>query len=140
MTETANPARVRRRRATVIAAGPGFTLFGVDNVIIRNPAFRNASDDSMNMQSGTTTIRIDHNDLSRGFSAMKADVFVERNYFENVAEPTITTVAESGPGNIKILDNYKVNSGGEQVRIGANGAAIPYADTPEAAGAGTGQL
>jgi pectate lyase len=82
-------------------------------------------------------------------SAMGAGVYVERNYFENVANPTITTVAESDPGNIKILNNYKVNSGTEQVRNASSVAAIPYTYTAETnstvkatvkAGAGTGKI
>lgn len=213
--------------------GGGFTLSGVKNVIIRNLVFKNASDDSINVESGTTNVWIDHNDLSNGYdglidikrgsdfvtvswnhlhnhdkasllghsddngaedkghlrvtyvhnwfdgttqrhprvrfanpvhvlnnyfsnigsygvgSAMGAGVFVERNYFENVSKPTITTVAESDPGNIKILNNYKVNSGTEQTRNASSVAAIPYAYTPEAnstvkatvkAGAGTGKI
>jgi pectate lyase len=213
--------------------GGGFNLSAVKNVIIRNLVFTNASDDSINVQTGTTNVWIDHNDLSKGYdglidikrgsdfvtvswnhlhdhdksmllghsddngaqdtghlrvtyvhnwfdgtnqrhprvrfgnpvhvlnnyysnigsygvgSAMGAGVYVERNYFENVAKPTITTVAESDPGNIKILNNYKVNSGTEQVRNPGSVAAIPYAYTPEAnstvkatvmAGAGTGKI
>ncbi|GAA2575409.1 hypothetical protein GCM10010435_59170 [Winogradskya consettensis] len=213
--------------------GGGFNLSGVTNVIIRNLVFRNASDDSINVQSGSTNVWIDHNDLASGYdglidikrgsdyitvswnhlhdhdksmllghddangvqdighlrvtyvhnwfdgtnqrhprvrfgnpvhvlnnyysnigsygvgSAMNAGVYVERNYFENVAKPTITTVAESDPGNLKILNNYKVNSGTEQVRNAASVAAVPYAYTPEAAagvkatvvaGSGTGKL
>jgi len=213
--------------------GGGLNLSGVKNVIIRNLVFRNAADDSINVQSNTTNVWIDHNDLSNGYdglidikrgsdfitvswnhlhdhdksmllghddangaedtghlrvtyvhnwfdgtnqrhprvrfgnpvhvlnnyysnigsygvgSAMNAGVFVERNYFENVAKPTITQVAESDPGNLKVLNNYKVNSGTEQVRNGGSVAAIPYAYTPEAnstvkatvkAGAGTGKL
>ncbi|MEU4235792.1 pectate lyase [Actinoplanes sp. NPDC026619] len=213
--------------------GGGFNLSGVKNVIIRNLVFKNAGDDSINVQSSTTNVWIDHNDLSNGYdglidikrgsdfvtvswnhlhdhdksmllghsddngaedlghlrvtyvhnwfdgtnqrhprvrfanpvhvlnnyysnvgsygvgSAMNAGVYVERNYFENVAKPTITTVAESDPGNIKILNNYKVNSGTEQVRNPGSVAAIPYSYTPEAnstvkatvmAGAGTGKI
>ena len=213
--------------------GGGLTLSGVKNVIIRNLVFKNANDDSINVESGTTNVWIDHNDLSNGYdglidikrgsdyvtvswnhlhdhdksmllghddanssqdtghlrvtyvhnwfdgtnqrhprvrfgnpvhvlnnyyndigsygvgSAMGAGVYVERNYFENVANPTITTVAESDPGNIKILNNYKVNSGTEQVRNASSVAAIPYAYTAETnstvkatvkAGAGTGKI
>ncbi|GIF23456.1 pectate lyase [Actinoplanes tereljensis] len=213
--------------------GGGLNLSGVKNVIIRNLVFKNASDDSINVQSGTTNVWIDHNDLSNGYdglidikrgsdfitvswnhlhdhdksmllghddangaqdighlrvtyvhnwfdgtnqrhprvrfgnpvhvlnnyysnigsygvgSAMNAGVFVERNYFENVAKPTITTVAESDPGNLKVLNNYKVNSGTEETRNPGSVAAIPYSYTPEAnntvkatvtAGAGTGKL
>jgi pectate lyase len=82
-------------------------------------------------------------------SAMGAGVFVERNYFENVSQPTITTVAESDPGNIKVLNNYLVSSGTEQTRNAGSVAAVPYSYTAEAnstvkatvrAGAGTGKI
>jgi pectate lyase len=214
-------------------SGGGLNLSGVRNVIIRNLVFKNAGDDSINVQSGTTNVWIDHNDLSNGYdglidikrgsdfvtvswnhlhnhdksmllghddgngsqdlghlrvtyvhnwfdgtnqrhprvrfanpvhvlnnyysnigsygvaSTMNAGVFVERNYFENVAKPTVTQTGDSDPGNIKVLNNYKVNSGAEQVRNGASVAAIPYSYTPEAnntvkatvtAGAGTGKI
>jgi pectate lyase len=213
--------------------GGGLNLSGVRNVIIRNLVFRNASDDSINVQEGSTNIWIDHNDLASGYdglidikrgsdyitvswnrlhnhdksmllghddgnsgqdlgrlrvtykhnwfegtgqrhprvrfanpvhvlnnyysnigsygvaSTMNAGVFVERNYFENVAKPTVTQTGDSDPGNIKVLNNYKVNSGTEQVRNGASVAAIPYSYTPQAnntvkatvvAGAGTGKI
>ncbi|HEX9999555.1 MAG TPA: pectate lyase, partial [Actinoplanes sp.] len=82
-------------------------------------------------------------------STMNAGVYVERNYFENVANPTVTQTGDSAAGNIKVLNNIKVNSGTEQVRNGASVAAIPYSYTPEAnstvkatvtAGAGTGKI
>ena len=213
--------------------GGGFNLSGVRNVIIRNLVFRNAADDSINVQTNSTNIWIDHNDLASGYdglidikrgsdfvtvswnrlhnhdksmllghddgnasqdngklrvtyvhnwfegtgqrhprvrfanpvhvlnnyysnigsygvaSTMNAGVFVERNYFENVSKPTVTQTGDSDPGNIKVLNNYKVNSGTEQVRNGASVAAIPYSYTPEAnntvkatvtAGAGTGKI
>jgi pectate lyase len=213
--------------------GGGLNLSGVRNVIIRNMVFKNASDDSINVQTNTTNVWIDHNDLSNGYdglidikrgsdfvtvswnhlhnhdksmllghddgngaqdlghlrvtyvhnwfdgtnqrhprvrfgnpvhvlnnyysnvgsygvaSTMNAGVFVERNYFENVAHPTVTQTGDSDPGNIKVLNNYKVNSGTEEVRNGASVAAIPYSYTPEAnstvkatvtAGAGTGRI
>ncbi|GIE99313.1 pectate lyase family protein [Paractinoplanes rishiriensis] len=213
--------------------GGGLNLSGVKNVRIRNMVFRNASDDSINIQDGTTHVWVDHNDLASGYdglidikrgsdfitvswnklhnhdksmllghddanasqdtgklrvtyvhnwfegtgqrhprvrfanpvhvlnnyyrnigsygvaSTMNAGVFVERNYFENVAKPTVTSTGESAAGNLKVLNNYKVNSGTEQVRNGASVAAIPYAYTPEAnnkvkatvtAGAGTGKI
>jgi pectate lyase len=213
--------------------GGGFNLSGVRNVRIRNMVFRNASDDSINVQSNTTNVWIDHNDLASGYdglidikrgsdfvtvswnrlhnhdksmllghddgnssqdlghlrvtyvhnwfegtnqrhprvrfanpvhvlnnyysnigsygvaSTMNAGVYVERNYFENVAQPTVTQTGDSDPGNIKILNNYKVNSGTEQVRNSGSVAAIPYSYTPEAnstvkgtvtAGAGTGKI
>ncbi|MBG0562258.1 pectate lyase family protein [Actinoplanes aureus] len=213
--------------------GGGLNLSGVRNVILRNLVFRNASDDSINIQSGTTNVWVDHNDLANGYdglidikrgsdyitvswnrlhdhdksmllghddgnasqdlgklrvtyvhnwfdgtgqrhprvrfgnpvhvlnnyysnigsygvaSTMNAGVFVERNYFENVGSPTITQTGDSDPGNLKVLNNYKVNSGTEQVRNGASVAAIPYSYTPQAnntvkatvvAGAGTGKI
>jgi pectate lyase len=82
-------------------------------------------------------------------STENAGVFVERNYFENVAHPTVTQTGDSAEGNLKVLNNYKVNSGAEEVRNGASVAAIPYSYTPEAnssvkatvtAGAGTGKI
>jgi pectate lyase len=82
-------------------------------------------------------------------STENAGVYVERNYFENVEHPTITQTGDSDPGNLKVLNNYLVNSGTEAVRNGASVAAIPYSYTPEAnstvkatvtAGAGTGKI
>lgn len=213
--------------------GGGLNLSGVRNIIIRNLNFRNAADDSINVQTNTTNVWIDHNDLSNGYdglidikrgsdfitvswnrlhnhdksmllghddgnsaqdlghlrvtyvhnwfegtgqrhprvrfanpvhvlnnyysnigsygvaSTMNAGVYVERNYFENVANPTVTQTGDSAAGNIKILNNYKVNSGAEQTRNSGSVAAIPYSYTPEAnssvkatvtAGAGTGKI
>ena len=213
--------------------GGGLNLSGVRNVIIRNLVFRNASDDSINVQSGTTNVWIDHNDLAEGSDGLidikrgsdfvtvswnrlhdhdksmllghsddngsqdigrlrvtyvhnwfdgttqrhprvrfgnpvhvlnnyysnigsygvasteNAGVFVERNYFENVSKPTVTQTGDSAAGNLKVLNNHKVNSGTEQVRNGASVAAIPYSYTAEAgdrvkatvtAGAGTGKI
>jgi pectate lyase len=213
--------------------GGGLNLSGVRNVIIRNLVFRNASDDAINVQSSTTNVWIDHNDLANGYDGLidikrgsdfitvswnrlhdhdksmllghsddnasqdtghlrvtyvhnwfdgtnqrhprvrfanpvhvlnnyysnvgsygvasteNAGVFVERNYFENVGKPTVTQTGDSDPGNLKVLNNYRVNSGTEQVRNGASVAAIPYSYTPEAnntvkatvtAGAGTGKI
>ncbi len=214
--------------------GGGFTLSAVKNVVIRNLVFKNSSDDAINVQSGTTNVWIDHNDLSTAYdglidikrgsdfvtvswnhlhnhnksmllghsdtngaqdtghlrvtyvhnwfdgtnqrhprvrfgnpvhvlnnyysnigaygvgSAMGAGVYVERNYFENVAKPTMTTVGDSPePGNIKVFRNYKVNSGTEQTRNPSSVGAIPYSYTPQAAGkvkatvmagAGTGKI
>jgi pectate lyase len=213
--------------------GGGLNLSGVRNVIIRNLVFRNASDDSINVQSSTTNVWIDHNDLANGYDGLidikrgsdfitvswnhlhdhdksmllghsddnaaedlghlrvtyvhnwfdgtnqrhprvrfanpvhvlnnyysnigsygvasteNAGVFVERNYFENVGNPTVTQTGDSDSGNLKVLNNYKVNSGTEQVRNGASVAAIPYSYTPQAnntvkatvtAGAGTGKI
>ncbi|GIE28113.1 hypothetical protein Ait01nite_011580 [Actinoplanes italicus] len=213
--------------------GGGLNLSGVKNVRIRNLVFRNAADDSINVQEGSTNIWIDHNDLSNGYDGLidikrgsdyitvswnrlhnhdksmllghsddngsqdigklrvtykhnwfegtgqrhprvrfanpvhvlnnyygnigsygvasteNAGVFVERNYFENVGSPTVTQTGDSAQGNVKVLNNYKVNSGTEQVRNGASVAAIPYSYTPQAnntvkatvvAGAGTGKI
>jgi pectate lyase len=213
--------------------GGGLNLSGVRNVILRNLVFRNAADDSINIQSGTTNVWVDHNDLSNGYDGLidikrgsdfitvswnrlhnhdksmllghsddngsqdigklrvtyvhnwfegtgqrhprvrfanpvhvlnnyysnigsygvasteNAGVFVERNYFENVGNPTVTQTGDSAQGNLKVLNNYRVNSGTEQVRNGAAVAAIPYSYTPEAnntvkatvqAGAGTGKI
>jgi len=213
--------------------GGGFNLSGVKNVIIRNLVFKNADDDSINVQSSTTNVWIDHNDLSNGYDGLidikrgsdfitvswnhlhnhdksmllghsddnasqdtghlrvtyvhnwfdgtnqrhprvrfanpvhvlnnyysnigsygvasteNAGVFVERNYFENVEHPTVTQTGDSDPGNLKVLNNYKVNSGTEEVRNGASVAAIPYSYSPQAnntvkatvtAGAGTGKI
>ncbi|WP_306204691.1 pectate lyase family protein [Actinoplanes sp. RD1] len=213
--------------------GGGLNLSGVRNIIIRNLVFRNASDDSINVQTNTTNVWIDHNDLANGYDGLidikrgsdfitvswnrlhdhdksmllghsddngsqdighlrvtyvhnwfegtnqrhprvrfgnpvhvlnnyysnigsygvasteNAGVYVERNYFENVDSPTVTQTGDSAEGNLKVLNNYKVNSGTEEVRNGASVAAIPYSYTPEAnntvkatvtAGAGTGKI
>ncbi|XVV08734.1 pectate lyase family protein [Actinoplanes sp. CA-131856] len=225
---------------TVIGAGSGsgitgggLNLSGVRNIILRNLVFRNAGDDSINVQTNTTNVWIDHNDLANGYDGLidikrgsdfitvswnrlhdhdksmllghsddngsqdighlrvtyvhnwfdgtnqrhprvrfgnpvhvlnnyysnigsygvasteNAGVFVERNYFENVGSPTVTQTGDSAAGNLKVLNNYRVNSGTEQVRNGASVAAIPYSYTPEAnntvkatvtAGAGTGKI
>ncbi|MFF5078539.1 polysaccharide lyase family 1 protein [Actinoplanes sp. NPDC000266] len=213
--------------------GGGLNLSGVRNIILRNLVFRNAGDDSINVQTNTTNVWIDHNDLANGYDGLidikrgsdfitvswnrlhdhdksmllghsddngsqdighlrvtyvhnwfngtnqrhprvrfgnpvhvlnnyysnigsygvasteNAGVFVERNYFENVGSPTVTQTGDSAAGNLKVLNNYRVNSGTEQVRNGASVAAIPYSYTPEAnntvkatvtAGAGTGKI
>src|SRR5689334_3090557 len=82
-------------------------------------------------------------------STCNAGVLVERNYFENVSHPTVTQTGDSPSGNLRVINNYLVNSGTEQVRSGASVAAIPYAYTPDAnnkvksivtAGAGTGKI
>jgi len=214
-------------------SGGGLNLSGVSNVIIRNLVFRNADDDSINVQESARNIWIDHNDLSNGHdglvdikrgsdfvtvswnhfhnhdktallghddgngsqdighlrvtyhhnwfdgttqrhprvrfgnpvhvynnyyngnsgygvaSTCNAGVLVERNYFENVSHPTVTQTGDSPSGNLRVINNYLVNSGTEQVRNGASVAAIPYAYTPDAnnkvksivtAGAGTGKI
>jgi pectate lyase len=214
-------------------SGGGLNLSGVSNVIIRNLVFRNADDDSINVQESARNIWIDHNDLSNGHdglvdikrgsdfvtvswnhfhnhdktallghddgngsqdighlrvtyhhnwfdgttqrhprvrfgnpvhvynnyyngnsgygvaSTCNAGVLVERNYFENVSHPTVTQTGDSPSGNLRVINNYLVNSGTEQVRNGASVAAVPYAYTPDAnnkvksivtAGAGTGKI
>ncbi len=82
-------------------------------------------------------------------STCNAGVLVERNYFENVPHPTVTQTGDSPSGNLRVINNYRVNSGTEQVRNGASVAAIPYSYTPDAnntvksivtAGAGTGKI
>ena len=213
--------------------GGGLNLSGVSNVIIRNLVFRNADDDSINVQESTRNVWIDHNDLASGHdgltdikrgsdfitvswnyfhnhdktallghddgngsqdighlrvtyhhnrfdgttqrhprvrfgnpvhvynnyyqgnsgygvaSTCNAGVLVERNYFENVSHPTVTQTGDSPSGNLRVINNYLVNSGAEQVRSGASVAAIPYAYTPDANssvksivinGAGTGKI
>jgi len=214
-------------------SGGGLNLSGVSNVIIRNLVFRNADDDSINVQTSSHNIWIDHNDLSNGHdglvdikrgsdfvtvswnhfhnhdktallghddgngsqdighlrvtyhhnwfdgttqrhprvrfgnpvhvynnyyngnsgygvaSTCNAGVLVERNSFENVSHPTVTQTGDSPSGNLRVINNYLVNSGTEQVRSGASVAAIPYSYTPDAganvkgivtAGAGTGKI
>jgi pectate lyase len=50
--------------------GGGLNLSGVKNVIIRNLVFKNASDDSINIQTSTTNVWVDHNDLSNGYDGL----------------------------------------------------------------------
>jgi pectate lyase len=78
-----------------------------------------------------------------------AGVYVERNYFENTPHTVVTQTGDSPAGNVKLLNNYLVNSGTPQTRNGAAVAAIPYAYTVDAnssvksivtAGAGTGKI
>lgn len=82
-------------------------------------------------------------------STCNAGVYSERNYFENVDHPTVTQTGDSPDGNLKVLNDYLVNSGTEQVRNGSSVAAVPYSYTPEAnntvkatvtAGAGAGKI
>ena len=214
-------------------SGGGLNLSGVSNVIIRNLVFKNADDDSINIQESTKNVWVDHNDLSNGYdglvaikrgsdfvtvswnhfhnhdktallghsddnagqdtghlrvtyhhnlfdgtterlprvrfgnplhvfiyyytvicgygvaSTCNAGVYVERNFFENVGHPTVTQTGDSPEGNLKVLNNYLVNSGTEAVRNGSSVAAIPYSYTPDAnssvksivtSGAGTGKI
>ncbi|MFI5897662.1 polysaccharide lyase family 1 protein [Actinoplanes sp. NPDC051513] len=78
-----------------------------------------------------------------------AGVYVERNYFENTPNTVVTSTGSSPAGNVKLLNNYLVNSGTPATRNGASVAAIPYAYTVDAnssvksivtASAGTGKI
>ncbi|GIF19586.1 pectate lyase [Actinoplanes tereljensis] len=78
-----------------------------------------------------------------------AGVYVERNYFENTPNTVVTTTGSSPAGNVKLLNNYLVNSGTPATRNGASVAAIPYSYTVDAnssvksivtASAGTGKI
>jgi pectate lyase len=78
-----------------------------------------------------------------------AGVFVERNYFENTPNTVVTSTGSSDPGNVRLLNNFLVNSGTPQTRNGAAVAAIPYSYTVDANntvksivtnGAGTGKI
>ncbi len=51
-------------------SGGGLTMSGVKNIIIRNLVFKNADDDSINVESSSTNIWIDHNDLSNGYDGL----------------------------------------------------------------------
>ncbi|MFD0856229.1 polysaccharide lyase family 1 protein, partial [Actinomadura adrarensis] len=82
-------------------------------------------------------------------STENAGVYVERNYFENVRRPTSLQEGSSDQGNIKVLNNYLVNSGTPATRNPSSVRAIPYSYTPEAnntvkatvmAGAGVGKI
>jgi pectate lyase len=78
-----------------------------------------------------------------------AGVYVERNYFENTPNTVVTSTGSSPAGNVKLLNNYLVNSGAPATRNGASVAAIPYSYTVDAnssvksivtSGAGTGKV
>jgi pectate lyase len=78
-----------------------------------------------------------------------AGVYVERNYFENTPHTVVTSTGSSPPGNVKLLNNFLVNSGAPATRNGASVAAIPYSYTVDAnstvksivtSGAGTGKI
>jgi len=82
-------------------------------------------------------------------STCNAGVYVERNYFENTPNTVVDQTGSSPVGNIKLLNNYLVNSGTPQTNNGAAVAAIPYSYTVDAnssvksivtAGAGTGKV
>ncbi|GAA2266647.1 pectate lyase [Actinomadura luteofluorescens] len=68
-------------------------------------------------------------------STENAGVFVDRNYFENVAKPTSLQEGSSDQGNIKAEGNYLANSGTPATRNSGSVAAIPYSYTAEAASA-----
>jgi pectate lyase len=61
-----------------------------------------------------------------------AGVFVERNYLENTPDTVVTSTGSSSPGNVKLLNNFLVNSGTPATRNGASVAAIPYSYTVDA--------
>ena len=82
-------------------------------------------------------------------STCNAGVYVERNYFENTPNSVVTATGSSPSGNVKLLNNYLVNSGTPQSRNSGSVAAIPYSYTVDAnssvksivmAGAGTGHV
>ena len=82
-------------------------------------------------------------------STCNAGVYAERNYFENTPNPVVTATGSSPSGNVKLLNNYLVNSGTPASLNPGSVAAIPYAYTVDAnssvksivtAGAGTGKI
>jgi len=82
-------------------------------------------------------------------STCNAGVFLERNYFENTPNSAVTQTGSSPSGNLKLLNNFLVNSGTPPSRNAGSVAAIPYAYTVDAAadvkaivtaGAGTGRI
>ncbi|MFK4088266.1 polysaccharide lyase family 1 protein [Kribbella sp. NPDC020789] len=82
-------------------------------------------------------------------STCDAGVYVERNYFESVANTVVSQTGDSPAGNVKLLNNYLVGSGTPISRNAASVAAIPYSYVVDAAesvksivtaGAGTGKI
>jgi len=82
-------------------------------------------------------------------STCGAGVYAERNYFENTPNTVVTQTGSSPTGNVKLLNNYLVNSGTPASLNASSVAAIPYAYTVDAnsnvksvvtAGAGTGKI
>ncbi|WP_117214035.1 pectate lyase family protein [Allorhizocola rhizosphaerae] len=82
-------------------------------------------------------------------STCNAGVYVERNYFENVSNTVVTQTGSSPQGNVKLLNNYLVNSGTPASRNSGSVAGIPYSYTVDAnssvksivmSGAGTGKI
>jgi len=82
-------------------------------------------------------------------STANAGVYLERNYFENTPTSALTVIGSGPAGNLKILNNFLVNSGAPTARNSGSVAAIPYPYTVDAnssvksivtAGAGTGKI
>jgi pectate lyase len=82
-------------------------------------------------------------------STCNAGVYIERNYFENVAHTAVSPTGSSPAGNVKLLNNFLANSGAPVSVNAASVAAIPYSYTVDAAadvksivtsGAGTGKV
>jgi pectate lyase len=82
-------------------------------------------------------------------STCNAGVFVERNYFENVAHTVVSPTGSSPAGNVKDLNNFLANSGTPVSVNPSSVAAIPYSYTVDAnssvksivtSGAGTGKI
>ncbi len=82
-------------------------------------------------------------------STCAAGVYVERNYFENTPHPVVDQTGSSPVGNVKLLNNYLVNSGTPVSNNAGAVAAIPYSYTVDAnssvksvvtSGAGTGKV
>lgn len=65
--------------ANAVIDGGGLDLSGVENVIIQNIAFRNANDDSINVQESSHHIWIDHCDFSNGYDGL-IDIKRESSY------------------------------------------------------------
>jgi pectate lyase len=82
-------------------------------------------------------------------STCNAGVYVERNYFENTAHSVVSPTGSSPAGNVKLLNNFLVNSGAPVSVNPGSVAAIPYSYTVDAnssvksivtGGAGTGKV
>ncbi|MEV0402373.1 pectate lyase [Actinoallomurus sp. NPDC050550] len=82
-------------------------------------------------------------------STCNAGVFVEKNYFDNVANPTVIQTGDSPDGNLKADGNYLVGSGSVTTRNASSVASIPYSYSAESAssvkstvtaGAGVGKI
>jgi pectate lyase len=82
-------------------------------------------------------------------STCGAGVYAERNYFENTPNTVVNQTGSSPTGNVKLLNNYLVNSGTPVSSNAGSVAAIPYSYTVDAnssvksivtAGAGTGKI